>query len=269
MKERVSICREQCDSIRDKVRCAVALLGGIAQFIRPGDTVLIKPNATGPAGADRGVTTHPEVVEATLELAIEAGAGRIIIGDGTGSATLGTRKVFESCGYSYLAEKYPEKFEFMDLNRQARVSVQVKEPYLLDHIDICQPVLDCDVLINLPVLKTHFITGVSVCMKNLKGCIPPAQKRYMHEVGVNKSVADLNAILTPTLNIVDGIIGSEGLGPKEGHPVGLGVILAGADPVAVDAVSCAVMGFDAGQIEHIRLAHAGARARSSWTKSRC
>lgn len=255
MKEKVAICREYNPCIREKVRHAVELLGGIQKFIQPGNSVLIKPNATGPASYELGITTHPEVVEAVLELAIEAGAGNILIGDGTGSATLGTLRVFESCGYSYLAEKYPGKFTFVDLNRLPKTSVAVKEPYQLEHIDVIREVLDCDVLINLPVLKTHFITGVSVCLKNLKGCIPPAQKRYMHEVGVNRSVADLNSILTPTLNIVDGIIGSEGLGPKEGHPVGMGVILAGEDAVAVDAVSCAVMGFDAREIEHIRLVH--------------
>lgn len=255
MKEIVAICKENRGTVREKVRYAVELLGGIEKFIRPGASVLIKPNATGPAPFDKGITTHPEVVEAALELAIEAGAGKILIGDGTGSATLGTLHVFDVCGYSYLSEKYAGKFEFVDLNRLPKVSVAVKEPYLLESIDVIRQVLECDVLINLPVLKTHFITGVSICMKNLKGCIPPQQKRYMHEVGVNKSVADLNSIITPSLNIVDGIIGSEGLGPKEGHPVGLGVILAGADAVAVDAVSCAVMGFDAQQIDHIRLTH--------------
>ncbi len=252
----VAVCKNNADSINARVRRAVALLGGIEKFIHKGDTVLIKPNATGPASFEKGVTTHPEVVEAVLQLAMEAQAGRILIGDGTGSATLGTLKVFASCGYLYLSEKYADAFTFVDLNTRPKVSLPVQEPYVLSRIDVIEDVLDCDVLINLPVLKTHFITEVSLCMKNLKGCIPPAQKRRMHEIGVNKSVADLNSLLTPTLNIVDGVIGSEGLGPKEGHPVGAGLIIAGADAVAVDAVCCDIMGFDAHKIEHIALTHA-------------
>lgn len=250
-KTKVSITKEI--SVRQSVRRAVELLGGMQVYIKPGQSVLLKPNATGPASPDKGITTNPEVLEAVLELVIEAGAGRIVIGDGTGSATLGTRKVFSTCGYDYLEKKYPNKFEFMDLNRQPQKMIKVKEPYILEEIQVIGCVYEFDVVINLPVLKTHFITGVSLGLKNLKGCIPPAQKRNMHEVGVNKAVADMNTILFADLTIVDGTIGSEGLGPKEGHPVGLGVILAGTDGVAVDAVSCAVMGFCAKDIEHIRL----------------
>lgn len=252
----VSVCSNHGESIGERVKRAVDLLGGISKFVHRGDRVLLKPNATGPAPFDKGVTTHPQVLEAVLQMVIEAGAGEIIIGDGTGSATLGTLKVFDACGYTYLRDKYPDKFSFMDLNRRPKVTLKVDKPYLLDQIDVIEDVLTCDVLINLPILKTHFITGVSICMKNLKGCIPPMQKRYMHEVGVNKSVADLNSLLTPTLNIVDGIIGSEGLGPKEGHPANLGVIAAGTDTVAVDSVCCQLMGFDAREIEHIALTHA-------------
>ena len=240
--------------IEEQVHRAVDLLGGIKRFVKKGDRVLLKPNVTGPASYEKGITTNPAVLEAVLKMVTEAGASQIDIGDGTGSAHLGTLKVFDMCGYSYLKEKYD--FNFIDLNKMPWHIAKVPEPYIMDEIKIASCVYDnYDVTINLPVMKTHFITGVSLSMKNLKGCIPPAEKRHMHEVGVNKAVADLNTIITTDLIIMDGTVGSEGLGPKEGNPVNLGVVAAGTNAVSMDAVCCAIMGFTAHDIEHIRLVY--------------
>ena len=238
--------------IENQVRRAVDLLGGMSRFVKKGNRVLLKPNVTGPASYEKGITTNPAVLDAVLKMVTEAGASQINVGDGTGSAHLGTLKVFDMCGYSYLKEKY--KFDFIDLNKLPWHIAKVPKPYVMDEIKIVNCVYDdYDVIINLPVMKTHFITGVSLSMKNLKGCIPPAEKRHMHEVGVNK--ADLNTIITADLIIMDGTVGSEGLGPKEGNPVNLGVIAAGTNAVSMDAVCCAIMGFDAHDIEHIRLVY--------------
>ena len=240
--------------IENQVRRAVDLLGGMSRFVKKGNRVLLKPNVTGPASYEKGITTNPAVLDAVLKMVTEAGASQINVGDGTGSAHLGTLKVFDMCGYSYLKEKY--KFDFIDLNKLPWHIAKVPKPYVMDEIKIVNCVYDdYDVIINLPVMKTHFITGVSLSMKNLKGCIPPAEKRHMHEVGVNKAVADLNTIITADLIIMDGTVGSEGLGPKEGNPVNLGVIAAGTNAVSMDAVCCAIMGFDAHDIEHIRLVY--------------
>jgi len=251
LKAKVAI--SQGNDVETQVNRIVDLLGGIEKYVKKGQSVMLKPNVTGPAPIERGVTTNPAVIEAVLKLVIKAGAGKITIGDGTGSATLGTLKVFELCGYSYLKDKYD--FEFLDLNRQKKRAVPVPDPYIMDSINMIECCYGYDVIVNLPVLKTHFITGVSLSLKNMKGCVPPTEKRLMHDLGVNKAVADLNSIINPHFTIVDGTIGSEGLGPKEGHPVGLKVVLGGTDVVAVDSVCCAVMGFDAHEIEHIRLVY--------------
>ena len=247
----VSIVRG--DDVQKQVTEAIRLIGGMEHFVKPGMSVLLKPNLTGPALYHTGVTTNPAVVEALVILLKEAGVTDITIGDGTGSIHIGTLKILEDCGFGDIARRYNTKL--LDLNKGEVVNLPVAKPYILEKIKVTAACLDFDAIINIPVLKTHFITEVSLGMKNLKGCIPPSEMRLMHEVGVNKAVADLSTVLRTTLTVVDGTVASEGLGPKEGTPVGFKTVLAGEDILAVDAVSAHIMGFDPQKIEHFRLAY--------------
>ncbi len=228
------------------------LLGGMGKFVKPGQSVLMKPNLTGPAPWEKGVTTNPALLEAFIELAQEAGAGKVDVGDGTGSIHIGTFKVMERCKIAGGAKKLGA--ELIDLNTGPMELIKVENGRILDSVKVNKACLEYDVVINIPVLKTHFITEVSLGMKNLKGCIPPVEKRRFHDIGVNQAVADLNRVFRTSLTVADGIIGSEGLGPKEGKPVGMGVILAGENVLAVDMAAASVMGFEAEKIEHIRMA---------------
>lgn len=237
-------------NVYDQLKTATDLLGGMKKFVASGQRVMLKVNVTGPAPAGMGVTTNPLFVEAVVRLVCECG-GKPIIADGTASATIGTKKVFSLSGYDYIAEHYPD-VEYMDLNLDQVRQVKVAKPYALDYIKVANSVYEgFDVVINLPVMKTHFLTGVSLSLKNLKGVIPPAEKRRFHDVGVHKCVADLASIVTPDLILVDGTVGSEGLGPKEGNPVPLGVVVAGTHMVTTDAACCYIMGFDPHNFEHI------------------
>ena len=238
--------------IRSQVRQAMELLGGMGKFVKPGQSVLMKPNLTGPAPWEKGVTTNPALLEAFIELAQEAGAGKVDVGDGTGSIHIGTFKVMERCKIAGGARKLGA--ELIDLNTGPMELIKVENGRILDSVKVNKACLEYDVVINIPVLKTHFITEVSLGMKNLKGCIPPVEKRRFHDIGVNQAVADLNRVFRTSLTVADGIIGSEGLGPKEGKPVGMGVILAGENVLAVDMAAASVMGFEAEKIEHIRMA---------------
>ncbi len=111
-------------------------------------------------------------------------------------------------------------------------------------IKVAKRVLDADFLINVPTMKTHVATGVSLCLKNLKGVLPENEKRRSHFLGVNKFVTDLNSIVKPHLCVIDGTVAMEGDGPMQGTPVHLGVLVAGCDPVATDLIATRVMGLD-------------------------
>lgn len=125
-------------------------------------------------------------------------------------------------------------------------------------IGISKYILNAEVLINMPMLKTHGETTVSLGMKNLKGTLHADSKKTFHRFGLEKSIAELSKILLnynkPTLTLVDGSIGLEGIGPiQSGKPKEVGCIVLGKNTVSVDAVCSEIMGIGPQNVEHIRL----------------
>jgi len=108
-------------------------------------------------------------------------------------------------------------------------------------------------LINLPVLKTHVVTGMSVAMKNLMGLLPREDRRAMHTRGIQQCIVDLNRGVRPDLSIVDGSVGQDGDGPLYGHAANLGLLVAGRDSLAVDLACCRLVKVDPLSIGHLRL----------------
>jgi hypothetical protein len=141
----------------------------------------------------------------------------------------------------------------IDLDLGGHVGVKVSDNLKLQ---VAKSVVSTDNLINVPVMKTHIGTRLTLGIKNLKGVVSKASKRIMHRRGdLERSLALLCQAVKPRLTIVDGLVGMEGLGPAVfGKPVKLGIIIAGVDPVAVDAVAASVMGHDPKEIGHIRIA---------------
>lgn len=120
--------------------------------------------------------------------------------------------------------------------------------------------MDADVVIDVAKMKTHFLTGISLGLKNSIGV--PSYKIYqgsgdkggLHALGIEKVIVDLNRIRRPDFVIVDGIIGGEGFGPYENTPVKSNIIIAGKDVVAVDTVGLNFMGFSVSDINHVQMA---------------
>lgn len=232
---------------------ALELLGGKDKFFQKGNRILLKVNVTGPAPEGAGITTNISFVKALVRIICEAGA-LPVIADGTASAMIGTRKVFSLSGYDAIQEQYP--VEFLDLNRDTMRTVKVPNPMQLESIQVANSIYEgFDLIVDLPVLKTHVMTSVSLSIKNLKGVIPPSEKRRFHDLGLHKCIADLASVVQPHLILADGTIGCEGLGPKEGTPVNLGIVVAGTHLVTVDAACCYIMGFDPAKIDHIAYSH--------------
>ncbi|MCK5010356.1 MAG: DUF362 domain-containing protein, partial [Deltaproteobacteria bacterium] len=131
---------------------------------------------------------------------------------------------------------------------------------VIKHLEIMKEVIRCDVLINLPTAKSHSATGVSLGMKGLMGVI--WNRGYFHsKVDLNQAIADLSSVVKPSLTIIDAsraLITGGPAGP--GKVEKLNTIIAGVDPVAVDAYGVSVARwynkkFDAANIKHIVAAH--------------
>ncbi len=240
------------EGARDSVRLAVERLGGIRQFVRPGERILIKPNLLAPTLPEQAVVTHPAVFAAVVELVIEAGA-KALVGDSPPYRSL--HRLMERTGHLQAArETGAEITEFRE-----SVEVDIAGPFR--ELLISKEAYEADGIINLPKLKTHGQMGLTLAVKNLFGCIVGMRKPEWHfRAG---SDADLFATvilgtytsLRPRLNLVDGILALEGDGPGlGGSPVRLGWIVAGADATAVDYAIAEALGVKPEELPLVRCA---------------
>lgn len=222
------------------VRKAVELVGGLEGVVSGGDLVLIKPNLVAPPPSpDAGACTSAAVCKALADLVRELGA-RPVIAESSARG-VDTEEVMEVMGYTRLRQG---GYEVVDLKKTKAIRVPVPDGRVLHEILAYELALEADAIISVPVMKTHDQTEVSLSLKNLKGLVPDAEKRRIHQVGVFEGVCDLNLLFRPAFAVVDGIRGQEGLGPVYGIPVDMGLVMAGSDLVAVDAVASLTMGFE-------------------------
>jgi uncharacterized protein (DUF362 family)/Pyruvate/2-oxoacid:ferredoxin oxidoreductase delta subunit len=249
------VLRRLDDYSPDKVATALeellAPLGGMAAFVRPGQQVLLKPNMLAGKAPKKAVTTHPELVRAVI-LAVQRAGGSVSVGDSPGVGQ--PRQVAKKCGILEVIEATGARFApFAD-------SVKVRPAGGTFHeLEIARDILDADLIINLPKLKTHQMMGLTCAVKNLFGAVVGMRKPRLHlQAGSDKAffalmLLELAEQIRPALNIVDAVVGMEGDGPGSGDPVQIGALLAGSDAQAVDTVATELVGFRPQQVwtQHI------------------
>jgi uncharacterized protein (DUF362 family) len=244
------------------------LLGGAGAFVRNNDTVLIKPNVLCGLKAETGATVCPEIVETLVRMCLDAGASKIYIAEASNWG-IDSMEAFFHCGYDEVAKKTGS--ELIDLKKEEQT---VKEINNIAHKTIKLPKLlfDVDVVINVPVLKTHNQTGVSISLKNLAVgiCTDGEKQQRIHSIGLfqplsqnsmemgsllDRMIVDVSRVLPPQLVVVDGFFGMHGWGsPIKGEPAGAGLLIGGTNPTAVDAVACSLIGQAVSDIPHLVIA---------------
>lgn len=236
------------------VREALELLGELRSIVS-GNNALIKPNLgvwgtlNIPRWLNRSMTTKSEVIVALVRILKEVGIDDISVGDGAILDMDATEQLKKS-GMKKIVEAVGGKV--IDLDREGHTKVQVADNLTLE---IAKSVLETQNLINVPVMKTHILTKVSLGIKNLKGVVSKESKKVMHRKDLEQSIAILCKAVRPKLTVMDGLIGIEGLGPGiTGKPTKPGLLIAGTDPIAVDAITALVMGQEPKEVEHIRIA---------------
>lgn len=251
--------------VKKITREAISLIGGLEQALRPGDTVLIKPNFGVDLPSTTGGTTNPEVVATLIGLARDAGAKRVIVGE---SSVVGYNagEIFEFLGVRSLFEEAGAELVNMDADKSIRVKVPNGKNF--ETMRIHSTAWESNFIISVPVMKTHFQTVVSLGMKNMKGVLPDSMKKLSHRIGVKQhkeefeleqSILDLNSVIKPHLVVIDGIVAQEGYNPGSpgvtGSPLPFDTVVAGFDPVATDATAAYLMGFDPMKVPLIRKAY--------------
>jgi len=253
----VSIVRVQNEDVESAVRKAVSLTNGFESVAWKGATVLVKPNAVSPSKSGSGVITDARVVESVTKYVKERNPKRIVIGDGSSVGydfplRFDSIRCMEVAGFVDVAKKLG--VDIVDLNRDEQVEVQVPDAFVMETFSIAKTAWEADVIISLPVIKTHIRTGITCGLKNMKGILPGNEKKRTHQLGLDRGIVDLNRVAKPKFTVVDGIIGTQGTHSDEADRVPLNLIFAGSDVVAVDAVCASVAGFDVKDILHVQLA---------------
>jgi len=238
------------ESVKDKVRAAVEAVGGMRKFVKVGAKVLLKPNAAFSQPPEVGANTNPEVVVAVAELCYEAGAEEVLIVEHTIDRP---PLVFEVNGMAEAAKRAGAKLVPAN-NRGMYRRVDIPRGRRIKWDEVARQVFEVDTIINLPVCKVHSASGVSLGLKNLMGL--NWNRGRFHALGLHQCIADLATVIRPHLTILDATRCLLTGGPRgPGKVVERGVIVAGLDPVAVDAFGCRLLGRRPQDIGYIRIAH--------------
>ncbi len=217
---------------------AIAALGGMKRFVKPGDTVVVKPNIGWDRRPEQGANTHPLVVRAVVAEALRAGAKKVKVFD---RPCNDARRCYVNSGIEAalrgmkgveLKHIEDERFRMVKLNGRA-----LKEWELYDEA------LAADAFINVPVAKHHGLTGLTLGLKNIMG-VMGGNRGSVHR-NIDAALADINAVIKSRLTIVDATRVLTAHGPQGGSPADVKIlnkVVASTDIVAADAYATTLFG---------------------------
>ena len=241
-----------CSSFKDITERLPAVLEQYSHVFPPdsGANILLKPNLNSNMSALTGNTTDLRILSGIIAYLKDKGYSNITIGEGTNSGFYRNRiGVIARLKVDALARYYGVQVK--DLN--------YAEPFdiLFDKgvkASVAMDCVDAALFINVPKLKTHFENGMSVCLKNLMGCLVGQENKKKTHDNLPENILRINDGIKPHLHIVDGLVSMEGLGPTRGTPLRTDVIIVGTDPCYIDLVCARFSGFDYRHVRTLALA---------------
>ena len=255
-------------TVRAMTRRAVDALGGMNGLVREGQRVVIKPNMAWNARPAVAANTNPWVVAALVEMCLEAGASRVRVLDHTISSD--PRSCYEASGIAEAAAGAGAQVVYVDPARFREVSIA--DGYALASWPFYDEFINadvCDILINVPVLKHHGTSRLSMGMKNVLGMVD-GERGDLHK-DIHRKIADLSRVVKVDLTVMDAYRVIRRHGPTGGAPGdvdntvdGARRIVAGADPVAVDSYGASMFGFEPRDIGFIAFAEDAGLGSSDW-----
>lgn len=225
--------------------------------------MLLKPNAGRAAAPGSGIVTNPLVVAAAADHFRQQGAGTVFIGE---SPILGVAafEAFEAMGLDAVAKRTGAVL--VDLDAERPVTVRVPKGRAIKRIKVCALAVRADVVVSIPVMKTHMHTRVSLSVKNMKGALYRREKVHFHQLPsgehdlrpgdkmLDLAISDMATVLLPHVALIDGTVGMEGLGPSAGAPKRMDLVVASTSALSADAVAARLMGIAPSRVPHLRLA---------------
>ena len=232
-------------------REAVEALGGMGRFVKTGDRVLIKPNICGGNPKIMGSFASHEVVEEIVKMVREVD-GEPFVAD---ADMIWTRfePVAEDQGWVEWARRV--NVPLVNLTKTERAYFDFGRESATGVVPVSKELVDADVIISVPTMKTHLLTSVTMGMKNMYGTFPQRNKAKYHRFGIADVICEVNRAFTPTLTVIDGTVGGDAWGPLSCTPVYAQTVIASNDVVAADSVACQLMGYDPFKVIHLKKAH--------------
>jgi uncharacterized protein (DUF362 family)/Pyruvate/2-oxoacid:ferredoxin oxidoreductase delta subunit len=212
--------------------------------------ILLKPNLNSHMNSLTGNTTDLRLLASTIEFFQNQGYTNLVIAEGTNSGFYRNKiDVIKRLRIDKLASHYG--IATIDLNNSPSKEISLDRT---TKVRVAKVIFEAALFINMPKIKTHFEVTMSVCLKNMIGClVGQDNKKKMHQ-NLARNVVLLNQQVKPHLHIVDGLIAMEGTGPTRGTPLNLGLILIGTDPFLLDLLCARLAGFDEKTMPILKLA---------------
>ena len=239
---------------RQLVVRALEAVGGIERFVTTGARVVIKPNIAWDRTPEQAANTHPMVVRALAELALDAGAAEVQVFDHTCNEK---RRCYTNSGIIAALDAIGDRrvrWEYIDSRKF--VPVDISKGKSLKRWDIYKDALIADCYINVPVAKHHGLTRLTLGLKNAMGVIGGNRGRLHHDIG--QQLADLATVIQPQLTVIDATRILLRNGPQGGRVDDVEIIdtvIASADPVAADAYATTLFGLQPDEISSTVAAH--------------
>jgi len=230
---------------------AIEAFGGIKQFVKPNQSVVIKPNIGWDAPPERAANTNPELAGRIVKSCIEAGAKQVMVFDNPCDEwtrcyqNSGIEKAVKDAGGQIVTGK----------NKDDYIEVDLPRGVVLNKAHVHKLIVESDVIINVPVLKNHGGAVMSLAMKNLMGVV--WNRGVYHLKDLQQCIADFVTYRKPDLNIIDGFRVMKRNGPKGvsvNDVVEMKYQIIGKDIVAIDTAACKIFGIEIEKVEHIQMA---------------
>jgi len=227
------------------------LLGGLKQFVKPGDSVLLKPNFIAPRARRYAAQTDPAVILETARLLKDFGARPFVADSPAWSNTFACVKALK---LDEPLKKMSVPVKQLDKPKQCRVGAKNIS------VGISSVALDADVIINLPKFKSHQQLGATFAVKNMFGCVSGKRKALLHFTKGRchdefcRLLIDIFKYLNPALTIIDAVTVMDGPGPIRGRPRPLGWLIGGTDPIACETICAKLVNIEPQDIPIIKTA---------------
>lgn len=231
------------DEVLDAVERGIDQIGGLQAFVKPGAKVLVKPNI---CSMSLAITTDRKVIWSVAKVLKDYGCN-VTIGENP-VVDCPSKELFSKPEVLRIAEKAGVKV--LNLRADEHVKVKVPNPRLFDELTVSKTALTSDLIVGVPTMRRHGLSGATLSIKNMYGTVSTTQRNIIHRKSLYWGLAEINKVLRPGLLVMDGINAS---GDGALYPFGL--IIVGDDPVAVDTIASMRMGWEPGELEHIRCAH--------------